>query len=558
MVDRYATQQFYNFGSYEPDIGTFNNRTNKDNPRFIWPRPHITNAVVGEENENGRTNQAHKYRVQRGYMRMITDAYKEKGKANPFTELGKRRLHFQFNPETLTRIVTARNDIQMWQNQDPFQFTQPIPGDSNFSFELMFNREAEVSSAAYRNGDGQVVENNAVAQLKEARQFGGFGSDTMVTTFVDSPYDQSWVSDIGVLADIMVFDQIIGQGMNKDLINAIVKKAGEVTAAYNLALGDETKDGDDKEKKTFEATTAANFLGTNIGNSAFLIAQPIRIVFSSTFMVEGFITSTSVVFNKFNPRMVPTQCLISVQMQAMYIGFASKDTYLTKVFSEYDPNEAFSTTSETDSKIVTRLKAYGKDMFTKGGVAAPLSRSKYNLNAERIYTRDTDSESEILVDLFPSPTTKEFATSKFGTIVPSLQVTLTYLGRSNGALPPPVGGQPVTDFGLGEVVYRQIINAEPMKNPALQKSTISFKLKNPVNGLKPLWDRNDDAQYEVKVVLFFTIKSNEGATATAIEIATAKHEGGWRETWYFGDSLVFRGSSDAEIEKIRSESLIGL
>ena len=37
MADRYAKNQFYNFGNYEPVIGTANSQTNKDNPKFIWP-----------------------------------------------------------------------------------------------------------------------------------------------------------------------------------------------------------------------------------------------------------------------------------------------------------------------------------------------------------------------------------------------------------------------------------------------------------------------------------------------------------------------------------------
>jgi hypothetical protein len=222
MADRYATNQFYNFGKYEENIGKFNNREDTDNPKFLWPRDSIKTAANGKEGNYSAKTTA----VRRGYMRMITDAY-----GDDLGELGNRRLHFQFNPDTLTRMVSARNDVQLWQNQDPFQFVQPIPGDANFSFELLFNREAEIASASYRDANGNIVKSNKAANLTRGvqRPAGHPSLKGKITTFEDSPFNQSWVTDIGVLADLMVFDQIIGQGMNKDLIQKITTKAQEAT-----------------------------------------------------------------------------------------------------------------------------------------------------------------------------------------------------------------------------------------------------------------------------------------------------------------------------------------
>ena len=543
MSDRYARNQFYNFGNYEPTIGSINKRTDQDNPKFLWPKDSYKNAVNGKEGPYPAKTTP----IQRGYLRMITDAYGDK-----FKDLGSRRLHFQFNPDTLTRMVSARNDVQLWQNQDPFQFVQPIPGDANFSFDLLFNREAEIASASYMNKNGKVVVNDKPAVFtRETRRQGGHPSlKGTVPYFVENDYDPSWVTDIGVLADLMVFDQIIGQGMNKNLIQAIVDKAQEVTSAYNKSKADSgnTSDEEDKDQGvTFDYNKASSFLGTNIGNSAFLVAQPIRVVFSSSFMVEGFVTSTTVVFNKFNTAMVPTQCQISVQMQAMYIGFASKDTYLTQVFKEYKASEAFGSPSDEDNALNSSLAPYGASLFRDFGVTNTATNLfKYNLNPERILNKDNNDTSQFEVIFYPSSLTQEFAKNKAGTISSTVRFILTYLGKAGGGTK---GG-----YAVNEEVHRGTASANfDMSALKGSNTTVKYIINQPTySTLKP-WDTDSNAKYKLNVVIYYHIVGASGGEITAKQVAVAERELTWSQVWRVGSSLEPKEYDDAQIQEILND-----
>lgn len=542
MVDRYATNQFYNFSSYEESIGSYGSNTPTDNPLFLWPKPVNKNAVMGTQGDIA---------IQRGYMRMITEAY---GTDTASIELGKRRLHFQFNPDTLTRQVTARNDVQLWQNQDPFQFIQPIPGDSNFSFQLLFNREAEVASASYKDANGNVVKSNKAAnferKVKSAAGTGGHPSQKRSTTFEDTSYKQSWVTDIGVLADLMVFDQIIGQGMNQDLIQKIISKAQEVTSAYNLGVAGDagTKDQADQELKV-NFDKASTFLGTNIGNSAFLVAQPIRVVFSSSFMVEGFVTSTTVMFNKFNSSMIPTQCQIDVQMQAMYIGFANKDTYLTQLFKEYKASEAFGTTSTADDAQNKALKTYGNGLFTDFQITnSAVDLFKYNLNPERILNNDGDGVSNLEIKFIPSSSFVDFAKGNLGTVSSTLQFVLTYKGRTSGS---PSGG-----YVIDEVVHRGSANADfDMSKIKNGITTVTYKIENPTPDVGKRWDTASNAKYQLDVIILYHLTGASGGDVDGNQVAKAsKAILTYREVWRVANDLNTANYTDDQIAQERSRA----
>jgi hypothetical protein len=548
MADRYATNQFYNFGNYEPGIGKASNRTTQDNPKFIWPSDVNKNAAVGPE---GTT------KIQRGYMKMITSAYGDNLGADSL--LHNRRLHFQFNPDTLTRMVSARNDIQMWQNQDPFQFTQPIPGDANFSFDLLFNREAELVSGSYRNNNGKVVKNEKAANLSRKvieKQYGMYQSVKETIGFEDNPYDQSWVTDIGVLSDLMVFDQIIGQGMNQSLIEAIVARAQEVTTAYNIANpSGGTEDEEDKEIP-FNKEKTEIFLGTNIGNSAFLIAQPIRVVFSSSFMVEGFVTSTAVVFNKFNTAMVPTQCQISVQMQAMYIGFANKDTYLTTLYKDYDANTAFGVESgsSTDQTAENRaLKQLGNDVAEDYKTLQSFFTTKdaYVLNAYRIFNDDGDGTTDLKVTVSFSEGIKTWAKEKKGTITPHIHIIMTYLGRS----PEPEEPVPNLAYAINGTAFETTINGTcNMTDVGKGRDTITFKIENPKDTTSKSFDRASNARYKIKATVFFTLESATGSV-TAPQIGVAEKQAmSYGETWFMADSMNGKVPDASVIKELENGS----
>ena len=284
----------------------------KSNPPFIYPGPYFTSAVLNKEET-----------IKRGYIRRLTEFYariqQSNTQADSASTLENMRCNFQFNPSSITRSMQANYDMQFFFNQEPSQLAQPIPGQAGFAFELLFNREAEINSNSYVGPDGK---------LQKAKEFTGILA-TNPEFFINNTYDPSWVTEIGVLADIMILDDIVGQGLAKDLLTNIQNKTIDFAKENST-----TSTADDGDKADTDATAQWNSgrlseFSANLGNKAFLTPTPIRILFSPWFMVEGFVMSYNVTFNKFTPQMIPTQAVVAVQMQALYVGFAQEKTFLT-------------------------------------------------------------------------------------------------------------------------------------------------------------------------------------------------------------------------------------
>jgi hypothetical protein len=296
---------------------------NKKNPPFIYPGTVDRAASIKDNNDTDNTHST-KLNIKRGYIRRLTEYYKNVQGSDKLSNL---RCNFQFNPQTISRGVNANYDMQFFFNQSPDQLAQPIPGQSTFSIELLFNREAEVASGLYRGEDGTLKKGNPY-------------KDSLIATnpaaYITEVYDPAWVTEIGVLADLKILDDIIGQGIAQDLItNAANFKTVSSTASSS------NKDATDTTNTDAAAGFSAANLGpfaSNIGNKAFLVPTPIRLLISELFMVEGFVMSSQVVFNKFTPNMVPTQALVGLQIQALYFGFAQKNTFLSTLNVTTDPN----------------------------------------------------------------------------------------------------------------------------------------------------------------------------------------------------------------------------
>jgi hypothetical protein len=296
------------FGQRESEESLFTNK----NPPFIYPgdsRKYATNGV----------NEV----VNRGYIRRLTEFYKNVEGAKTLQNL---RCNFQFNPELITRSIEANYNMQYFFNQNPEQLAQPIPGQASFGFVLLFNREAEMASGKYKSENGDLVSGKTLEN--------GIGQNP--EKYITEKYDPAWVTEIGVLADILILDDIVGQGLAKDII------AGKDAFTTSSTVQSPTKDSTDTTNDDLAADYDANKLSvfsSNIGNKAYLVPTPVRIMLSEWFMVEGFIMSHKVTFNKFNTKMIPTQALVELQVQALYIGFAQKDTFLTASLGNTAPDE---------------------------------------------------------------------------------------------------------------------------------------------------------------------------------------------------------------------------
>lgn len=326
-----ASNQFYGASDIEPFNP--NKRNSFDNPPFLWPKKGYTD-ITGRE-----------IVMQRGYMRSLITSPDAVGKAQG---IQNRRLFFQFNPVLLQRSVQQSVGVMNPLLQDPAQLTQPIPGTASFGFELFFNREHEVAA--------------------------GYDPDNVDYFTISDELGKAFVSRVGVLADILVLDTIIGQGLSQDIIDYMDKLStnnfyeNQSTNRYNQIITEVElleKSGQEEEAKKLRATlpsteqmrgerkTIQDAFKANQGNSAFLNPLPFRVLFSSLFMVEGLATSVDVQFQKFNRAMVPTQCKVTINMYALYIGFARKDTLLTTQLKEAAKLRDEAT--EGDAQILTKL-----------------------------------------------------------------------------------------------------------------------------------------------------------------------------------------------------------
>lgn len=293
------------------------------NPPFMFP-----GSTRREFGPSG--NLEVKTGIKRGFIRMLSEM-----KSMDFTALAKKRCFFQFNPQTIMRAVSLTEGMYNPLLQDPSQFSLPVPGNANFTFELLFDRSFEVNSQV------------ATTPPPPA-------TSSPTGTPLPAPTDETFLNrlmggspaDIGVLADIRVLDSIVGQGISDDIIDYILAR-GEIVQSYISDTSVTTDTGAstggttttstvDTSNGTFtwNSANAEKALNSNLGNQAFLIPNPVRVVFSSLFMVDGYVQSMAVTFNKFSRTMVPTQCMVTIQMQALYLGFAREKTYLTESLAE--------------------------------------------------------------------------------------------------------------------------------------------------------------------------------------------------------------------------------
>lgn len=309
-----------------------------DNAPFRFPGSSRLDFESGE-----------KYIVQRGFMRSLLGEMsdlKDKGIIN------NSRFFFQFNPERIMRSVSVSSGLMNPLLQDPGQFSIATPGNATFSFDILLNREMEV--------------NQASDKVRSAT-FDGAAGQTMSNVF-KSP------GRIGVLSDLLIMDGIIGQGITDNTIEALAKLQS-MSTSWDTSDTSSGASAGGTTGNFIPFDTAKGAFASIMGNSAFLVSTPVRIVFSELFMVDGFIQGSSVNFTKFSKDMIPTMCAVNVTVEAKYIGFAKKDTYLTKSLFEAGQNTGVVTTPETtvegpgSALLRAAIKELGDYQIAVGGTS---------------------------------------------------------------------------------------------------------------------------------------------------------------------------------------------
>lgn len=289
----FANDQFFGIGSageQDTKIFSWGNLIPPNNPPFIYPAREVLT-----QDGKGKVTRT---KLQRGYIRTLINSVQG-------TQVGIRKCAFQFNPQILSTSVQMTQDVLNAYQLDVGQFAVPTAGNSNFLFQLFFDRSMELN-----NGPGPT--DNVTGDPNTTNIFSGDGALAP--------------SAIGVFRDIGELNAIIGAGLSAEELVFAQQTAIAQIKAQAISQGTALTD-------TAVTTAVGNVPGiissVNYGNTAFLIPQPVRAVFSSLFMVEGFVTNIDINYTKFTTQMVPMQAAVTLTMNAQYIGYAKKKTYVT-------------------------------------------------------------------------------------------------------------------------------------------------------------------------------------------------------------------------------------
>ena len=340
--------------------------------------------------------------VQRGYMRLLSEnlmigdadfrtAEERLGTVKAALEHEKlgTKLNFQFNPNALTRSVTARTDTQLWINQSPSQLLQPGIGDMNFGWSMLFNREAEVSAnevaTERRTASGMEVNRPTLDQymkmgdVRPTSPGGRQGISGWERIFHGGTEEAAKV--LGVLADISILDRITGQSITRESYE-YAKKRFETLKAQGLAYDEE--ETAESEAMSLEeaadllvstspnlvksgATGQSTLMDANVYNSAFLVPNPVRAVFSEHFMVDGYVNNVTVTFQKFSPEMVPTVATVDINMHAIYQGFTRQKSAFTTFIRLQHLLDTDDNTSDGDKEPYTGDDDFVQGLVSQGG-----------------------------------------------------------------------------------------------------------------------------------------------------------------------------------------------
>ena len=128
--------------------------------------------------------------MKRGYIRSIPFGESK-------NEFAVQKCQFQFNPSQIAQSVQQNTAVLNFIQQDPAQYAQPMPGNVSFSFDLFFDRSAEINNNTYN-----------------IRQ-----------TDPSNPWETGNPSEIGVLHDLSQLYKVIGVGVNSAMSEYLNKTA---------------------------------------------------------------------------------------------------------------------------------------------------------------------------------------------------------------------------------------------------------------------------------------------------------------------------------------------
>lgn len=400
----FRNDQFYNFGDSSTGEGSNAMATTNtagvavrgaDNPPFVYP-----DRLVRTHDHNGMPIATP---LKRGYIRsLLTWA---NGQNVPL-----RKCQFQFNPTNITQSVDANTSMLNFLQQDPAQYAQPMPANVNLTFNLMFDRSMEL--------------NNPKGGVNTTREGAA------------DPWAMNDPSQVGVLRDLADFYAVIGQGLSSAQMSYVTKVLNDQIVAEANAAQDQTQATADLAAAQ---SSIPDFLRMNLANSAFLLPMPVRVVFSSLYIVEGLVTNTTVTFTKFNTAMVPMQCALTVTMEAKYIGFAKKDTFFTYVLEKREEQERRTLQEAEDAK---------KAMYDAFASVAGKMTVGPILNTDEAYRHGSFVEDDSVTSIL-SLLENKYTPFNIGFFLPNASGKNDNIGKQFDTSTPPfiVTGAEVTVYG---------------------------------------------------------------------------------------------------------------
>jgi hypothetical protein len=422
-MSSYQSDQF--FSRKPTGESLFDQTRARTNDTFIYPDNTIRMSTPDGKGYDTRV-------LRKGYIRRINEF--NDGNEDPVT------CRFQFNPQFINQGAQFQSSIVNPIYQPIEQLQQPIASMTNFSFRLMFDRSMEL------NSDGR--------------------DTTLIVT--DNPWEKGSPSQVGVLHDISALFRVIGQGISAEDQENAIRRAAESLAAGDVRVGKDSVTGEEENAYSTATNNSAAFFqnDANLGNTAFILPQPVRIVFSSLYIVEGFVTSTALEILKFSSSYIPMQAQVTLAVNAIYLGFAKRNTYFTHVLeqSAIERRNQLRQAAEAQNTAVKALREQLSSLHVKlirgdGSKNPPLDRPASGTTAEQIVKFNQ------LFDDFTPPSNKGYNrlyvyASPTDWILPRTQETTG--SRSPGtSATTPTGETPVEfsikDYGIAGLLESGVI-----------------------------------------------------------------------------------------------------
>lgn len=317
----YQSDQFFNIGRTRPDRWRGGSPSsfvdnNALNQSFRYPDNTIR-TTLSDGTYSTRV-------LQKGYIRRI----------NEFDDsaTGPVICRFQFNPQFINQQASFNSSITNPIYQPVEQLQQPIASMTNFGFRLYFDRSMELNEPS-----------------------------TLRTSATDNPWEAGGPNQVGVLHDINALYRVIGQGISSSDVAAALERAAQSLAAEDARVGKRELTPEEQQNYNEAVGNASSFFdnNVNIGNTAFILPYPVRIVFSSLYIVEGFVTSTALEILKFNSAYVPMIAQVTLGVSAIYLGFAKQNTYFTHVLekSAIDRRNELAAAQDAENSALRSIRA---------------------------------------------------------------------------------------------------------------------------------------------------------------------------------------------------------